>query len=618
MKEAALPRLRLDFNALRGRRAVSRLTYAIAGVGLFLSSFEFEVVLPKADNVDAFVIATATTAATLLVLLAADKTILRTRFVRPLPLAVVLGVYVVCGIVRAIVNSISAAAVDAQGAELTVRSLGGVVLVVAWFSIIAVVLDYTDRDRKTTMQLRSRQAQLTKQRDHYSAALAEGRTTIADLVDAVAGPAIEQSESMMRRIGTDGTLNDSDQAAQLSELAFELRDRAEGQVRTLSHLLHSAEAQFEDDELVPRIPTVARLPDSRWLLRALKQATVLDPIQPTAVTLTVLIEAIPLLVYAFGFGGLIQCTVIGAPITFLFLVLARRVITPNLRRWNQGARVAVLFGVAAGSGLLATGCIYLWWPAEPLVTAAIGLRCVWMFTVAIAVWAVIASSAAQSIRTQRELAATIAEIEWQTQQLREDLSRVQRSAGEIVHGRVQGRIVAAAMVLSMQSNKLAQGQPSAAEQTPIALAEATAILGEARDDIRSIQHDDDVANSLGIVDLLDTVGRAWRGVVDVDVHVSPAAVAAINDDDRLGTRIAEILREAVSNAARHGAARSIAIELSLSNQLLQITAVDDGLGVKSEIEPGLGLSQISRAHGDWHLQAGPDRGAVLTVSLPLR
>ena len=44
MNSSTLPGLRLDLNALRGRRSISPLTYLIAGSGLFLSSFEFELV----------------------------------------------------------------------------------------------------------------------------------------------------------------------------------------------------------------------------------------------------------------------------------------------------------------------------------------------------------------------------------------------------------------------------------------------------------------------------------------------------------------------------------------------------------------------------------------------
>ena len=45
--------------------------------------------------------------------------------------------------------------------------------------------------------------------------------------------------------------------------------------------------------------------------------------------------------------------------------------------------------------------------------------------------------------------------------LNDELARFQRSAGEVIHGRVQGRIVAAALTLSLEAKRL----PKQAEST---------------------------------------------------------------------------------------------------------------------------------------------------------
>ena len=628
MSESELPRLRLDFSALCGRRAVSPFTYAIAGLGLFLSSFEFEIVLPQAGVLDAFVIALTATAACLLVLLAADKTVLRERATRRLPLAVVLGVYVVCGIVRAVISSISAAAVDARGPELLARSLGGIVLVVAWLSIIAIVADYIDRDRATTKMLRNRRSQLTAQRDHYQGALTQGRRNISAFVDSVAGPAIEQSEELLGAVGADGV---GVTAGQLSELASEIRDRAEGQVRSLSHSLATTDSRYSDvDAVAPRVDSAETRSHSQWFARAVAQSTAIDPIQPTAVTITVLIEIIPILTYLYGFRGLVQVSIVGAALIFLFLVGARRVLTPQLRHWSQPTRVAALCGVVVVAGLLGTASVFLWYSPQGWELAATALRCICVVGVAFVAWAVIASSAAQSVRTQREIAATIAEIEWETNALREDLIRVQRSAAEIVHGRVQGRIVAAALVIALQARRIDEGAPDASPGTVGALSEAAAILREARDDVYSIERADQASHRVDIVELLNSVGMAWRGVVDVDVDVDSSTVAAIDQSAPLAGHVAEVVREAVSNAARHGAARSVRIVLAAqaADTLagpggvdaglvgVIVTATDDGVGVRGPVVPGLGLGQLAGSSSTWSLVPGAGGGAVLTVTIP--
>ena len=213
-------------------------------------------------------------------------------------------------------------------------------------------------------------------------------------------------------------------------------------------------------------------------------------------------------------------------------------------------------------GLLGTASVFLWYSPQGWELAATALRCICVVGVAFVAWAVIASSAAQSVRTQREIAATIAEIEWGDERLREDLIRVQRSAAEIVHGRVQGRIVAAALAIALQARRIDEGAPDASAGTVDALSEAAAILREARDDVYSIERADQASHRVDIVELLNSVGMAWRGVVDVDVDVDSSTVAAIDQSAPLAGHVAEVVREAVSNAARHGAARSVRIVLA--------------------------------------------------------
>ena len=617
MTNTDLPHLRLDLSALRGPRSISGLTYVIASAGLFLSSFEFELVLPQSTLADAFVIALAATLASVLILLLADKTVLRHRREYPQSIALVLAVYIACGVVRAVVSSVSAAAVDANGPELVARSFAGVVLVVAWLSIIAILLDYIDRDRETTRGLRERQAQLAQQRDYERHALAQGRASIAALVDSVAGPAIESSEDLVARIGSSQFADATEQSAQLSALATKIRDQAEGQVRELSHLLHAPEAQYSESDLVaPKVQSKAES-DSRWIGRTLRQASAIDPIQPTAVTLTVLVEAIPLFTYLFGFRGLFQCAVIGTAVTFGFLTVARRVLTPQLLHWPQAARLALLLVVALLAGGLGTASIYFWYPPERDEVIAIFIRSSWVFVIAIAVWAAIASSAAQSQRAQRNIAATNAELQWEVELLNDELARFQRSAGEVIHGRVQGRIVAAALTLSLEAKRLREASRVDSGLTRTALTDAIAILGEARDDVRAIQNEDGTGREVSIAELLAAVAAAWKGVVAVDIIISESATARINASDQLRARAAEAVREAVSNAARHGAARSVSVELSLAGPSLIIVANDDGIGAKVDVEAGVGLSQFAAAGGAWQLVSERGRGATLTVALPI-
>jgi signal transduction histidine kinase len=81
-----------------------------------------------------------------------------------------------------------------------------------------------------------------------------------------------------------------------------------------------------------------------------------------------------------------------------------------------------------------------------------------------------------------------------------------------------------------------------------------------------------------------------------------------------------VLREALSNAARHARASKVDVEVSVDGSHAKLTVIDDGVG----IPPGgrrSGLANLAeRAQqfgGDFGTHPGVDRGTVLTWSVPL-
>lgn len=119
----------------------------------------------------------------------------------------------------------------------------------------------------------------------------------------------------------------------------------------------------------------------------------------------------------------------------------------------------------------------------------------------------------------------------------------------------------------------------------------------------------------------ETMQRAvrehWDGFVDVDVFVHPAVVQRISSPYSL---IFEIAMEAISNALRHGKAKSILIRIEIDasdKRLLKLTVRDDGFGPKSG-RKGLGSSLLSTAtDGDWSLDPLDSGGAELTCRIAI-
>ncbi|CAB4821402.1 unannotated protein [freshwater metagenome] len=81
--------------------------------------------------------------------------------------------------------------------------------------------------------------------------------------------------------------------------------------------------------------------------------------------------------------------------------------------------------------------------------------------------------------------------------------------------------------------------------------------------------------------------------------------------------VSEILYEAVSNSVRHGGSTTINISLRIQEDDLSLTVIDNGLGIKKDFSVGAGMRKISESGATYSFIDGLDRGAELTIKMPL-
>jgi signal transduction histidine kinase len=90
----------------------------------------------------------------------------------------------------------------------------------------------------------------------------------------------------------------------------------------------------------------------------------------------------------------------------------------------------------------------------------------------------------------------------------------------------------------------------------------------------------------------------------------------------VGEELLAVLREALSNAARHAKAEHVDVEVTASETGLLLLVSDDGIGPPTDVrEGGLGLRNMSRRAerlgGSLRLQAREPRGSTLEWQVPL-
>ena len=124
----------------------------------------------------------------------------------------------------------------------------------------------------------------------------------------------------------------------------------------------------------------------------------------------------------------------------------------------------------------------------------------------------------------------------------------------------------------------------------------------------------DVSIQGATAQIIDT----WRGVCEVEFAFSARATRAIERD--LGVRqcINEIAKEAVSNAVRHGSAKTVRFTIDRSeDELIELTATNDGSPVSTAAPEGVGSQMLNELTLDWSIQNRPGAGVVFRASLPL-
>ena len=92
-------------------------------------------------------------------------------------------------------------------------------------------------------------------------------------------------------------------------------------------------------------------------------------------------------------------------------------------------------------------------------------------------------------------------------------------------------------------------------------------------------------------------------------------------DERIAEQLLLVLREALSNIARHAHANKVRVALTVDDSVT-LTAVDDGVGVPVEVLGGRGLTNLAERartlNGDCTIDPQPAGGSRLTWSVPAR
>ena len=222
-----------------------------------------------------------------------------------------------------------------------------------------------------------------------------------------------------------------------------------------------------------------------------------------------------------------------------------------------------------------------------------------MFTaVAVAIWSAF----------KRERLAYLEEIDELNKERSRQLALVdqavwvaRRNWSYLVHGTVQGALTVATSRVQLAS----AFTPELAKQVLADVERARAALNQ------------NAGFSQSWTEVWPQIEQTWDGVCQVTHSITPEAEALLGSSSATSTCVAEIAKELVSNAFRHGKATQVDISISAATeQDLRITSTNNGSSVQKGRVEGIGSEMFDELTTQWSCKNTP-KGPRFTALVPV-
>lgn len=220
----------------------------------------------------------------------------------------------------------------------------------------------------------------------------------------------------------------------------------------------------------------------------------------------------------------------------------------------------------------------------------------------------------------------VAELRASRGQITAAEERLRRDIAEMLHSRVQSKLLVAAHQLG-QAVELIGGNPEEAKRL---LTLSQEQLEDVREhDIRDASHQlHPSIIRIGLAPAVRSLIGRFEHVfkVSLDVESRLAKLDSIVDNhipEEIRLTAYRAVEEALANIARHAQASEVHIGLSLTDDdHLYVRVMDNGVGFDAtQIQPGLGTGSIegrvNQLGGSWKISSTPGQGASVEVRLPL-
>ena len=485
------------------------------------------------------------------------------------PAYVYLLIYLIAGFVRGVViyqvgRELGVIPVD----EWQYRLFGSPLFIFVSLSLVTILVSNSARATVELEKLETSRLLLEKRLSSMRAEISRMNAEVAGRVSGLISPVIQE---LMQKI----------QGAKSSELGREvkaLRSTIDDVIRPLSRDIAQSSDELNATEI--EAPKVSIRENFRLSTR-IQVAYQIVPFWSTAL-ITLISTPAAVVFYR-------QDAALALVVFALSLLATLELAALALRKVRATAILALLAQLAifAGAGAVATLALSLANLGAGLFPSARIIMLTMIIGLAMFVGQV---RQTQRYATQLNAQEVNEKLELLNSQARRELWLNRRRIATVLHGPVQAALYASAMRLAQSTRPSKKLIQSVNED----LASALEVLK-----FESLE-------SVDLRDVLSQIIEVWQSTCEIYSNVTKPVYQVTKKKPLVGEAVAEVLREAVSNAIKHGSASEIEIEAKVSNNLILLSIVNNGKPPVNSRGNGFGSKLYSELTHTWKLDKTED------------
>ena len=485
------------------------------------------------------------------------------------PTIVYLLIFLVAGFVRGVViYSLGRELGIIPAQEWQYRILGSPLFILVSLSLVTVLVSNSVRATAEFEKLETSRLLLEKRLNSMRAEISRMNAEVAGRVSGLISPVIQE---LMLKI----------QGAKSSELGLEvkaLRSTIDDVIRPLSQDIAQSSDELNATEV--ETPKVSIRENFR-LSTPIQVSYQIVPFWSTALLTLISTPAavvfygqdagLALLVFALALLTTLELTALALRTVRVSAILAFLI---QLAIFATGGAMATL---ALGLANLGAGLF----PASRIITLTM------MIGTAMFVGQV---RQTQRYASQLNAQEVNEKLELLNSQARRELWLNRRRIATVLHGPVQAALYASAMRLAQSTRPSKKLIQSVNED----LASALEVLK-----FESLESPD-------LRDVLSQIVEVWQSTCEIYSNVTKPVYQVTKKKPLVGEAVVEVLREAVSNAIKHGSASEIEIEAKVSNNLILLSIINNGKPAVNSRGNGFGSKLYSELTHTWKLDKTED------------